>query len=153
MALAAVVEDTIRRLAEHEEFVFDNEDLMQLAAAESFSQAIATHFPPRFVRPDLQRAPSLEGTFVARRLEICARIVNSVGFLKLISRLKSRMASRLSAELRLARALRAAGATFPMRARMHIYQAVPGTTLASIGRLDRTWAVCGDQLRQQVSIR
>lgn len=137
IALAAVVEDTIRRLAEHEEFVFDNEDLMQLAAAESFSQAIATHFPPRFVRPDLQRAPSLGGTFVARRPRHLRtyRKFSRIPEVDVTPQLADALPTFGGASL--GSALRAAGATLPMRARMHIYQAVPGTTLASISRLDR----------------
>ena len=137
VALATVVEDTIRRLAEHEEFVFENEDLMQLAAAESFSQAIATHFPPRFVRPDLQRAPSLGGTFVARRPRHLRtyRKFSRIPEVDVTPQIADALPTFGGASL--GSALRAAGATLPMRARMHIYQAVPGTTLASIGRLDR----------------
>ena len=67
VALASVIEDTVRKLAESEDYVFENEDLMQLATAEAFSQAVATHFPSQFVRPALQQAPSLGGTFVTRR--------------------------------------------------------------------------------------
>ncbi|EPE96646.1 hypothetical protein [Rhizobium grahamii] len=138
VALATVVEDTIRRLAEHEEFVFDNEDLMQLAAAESFSQAIATHFPPRFVRADLQRAPTLDGTFLARRPRNLRayRKFSRVPEVDVTSQLADEVPTFGGATL--GSTLRAAGATLPMRARMHIYQAAPGTTLASIGRLDRT---------------
>jgi hypothetical protein len=137
VALATIVEDTIRRLAEHEEFVFENEDLMQLAAAESFSQAIATHFPQRFVRPDLQRAPSLGGTFVARRPRHLRtyRKFSRIPEVDVTPQVADELPTFGGASL--GSALRAAGATLPMRARMHIYQAVPGTTLASIGRLDR----------------
>ena len=55
VAVASVIEDTVRRLAENEDYVLDNEELTQLAVAEAFSQAVATgHFPPQFVRPGLQ---------------------------------------------------------------------------------------------------
>src|SRR5262245_808258 len=49
VALASVIEDTVRRLAESEDYVFENEDLTQLATAEAFGQAVATHFPAQFV--------------------------------------------------------------------------------------------------------
>ena len=137
IALAAVVEDTIRRLAEHEEFVFEDEGLMQLAAADSFSEAISTHFPANLVRPDLQRAPSLGGTFVARR----PRQLRSYRKFSRVPEIdvSAQMADTLPSfgGTSLGSAMRARGATFPMRARMHIYQAAPGTTLSSIGRLDR----------------
>jgi hypothetical protein len=137
VALASVIEDSVRRLAENEEYIFENEDLMQLAAADAFSQAVATHFPPRFVRPGLQQAPSLGGTFVARRprsvrtyrkysrtpeVEVTAPIADA---------LRTFDGSTLGA------VLRAAGATFPIRAHMHIYQSAAGTTLPRMIRQDR----------------
>lgn len=143
VALASVIEDSVRRLAENEEYVFENEDLMQLATADAFSQAVATHFPPRFVRPGLQQAPSLGGTFVAQRprsvrtyrkysrtpeVEVTAPIADA---------LRTFDGSTLGA------VLRAAGATFPIRAHMHIYQSAAGTTLPRMIRLDRATAAGG----------
>jgi hypothetical protein len=140
VALASVIEDTVRRLAENEDYIYENEDLMQLATAEAFSQAVATHFPPQFVRPALQQAPSLGGTFVARRprsirtyrkytrtpeVEVTTQIADA---------LPTFGGSNVGATLR------AAGATFPIRARMHIYQAAPGTTLPRMMRVDRATA-------------
>lgn len=140
VALAAVVEDTIRRLAEHEDYVLEDEDLMQLAAAESFSQAIATHFPQRLVRSDLQRAPFHDGAFVARR-------PRNVRTYRKFSRVPEVDVSAQIADslptfggTSLGAAMRAAGASFPLRARMHIYQAAPGTTLSAISRFDRSAA-------------
>lgn len=143
IALASVIEDTVRRLAENEDHVFENEDLMHLAIAEAFSQAVATHFPPRFVRPGLQQAPSLGGTFVARRprrirtyrkysrtpeVEVTSQIADA---------LPTFGGSTVGA------VFRAAGATFPLRARVHIYQAAAGTTLPRMVRLDRPGAAGG----------
>jgi len=137
VALASVIEDTVRKLAESEDYVFDNEDLMQLAAAEAFSQAVATHFPPRFVRPGLQQAPSLGGTFVTLRprsvrryhkytrtpdVEVTAQVADAIPTFG---------GSTLGA------VLRASGASFPIRARLHIYQAAVGTTLPRMMRVDR----------------
>lgn len=140
VALASVIEDTVRRLAESEDYVFEHEDLTQLATAEAFGQAVATHFPARMVRTDLQQAPSLGGTFVARRprgirtyrkysrapeVEITAQIADA---------LPTFGGTTLGA------ALRAAGVSFPIRARLHIYQSAVGTTLARITRDDRAAA-------------
>lgn len=137
VALASVIEDTVRRLAENEDYIFENEELMQLATANAFSQAVATHFPARFVRPGLQQAPSIGGTFIARRprsvrtyrkytripeVEVTEQIANA---------LPTFGGSTVGASLR------AVGATFPFRARMHIYQAAVGTTLPRMVRLDR----------------
>lgn len=140
VALASVVEDTVRRLAENEDYIYDNEDLMQLATAEAFSQAVATHFPPQFVRPALQQAPSLGGTFIARRPRSVrtyrkySRIPEIEVTTQIADALPTFGGSNVGA------ALRAAGATFPIRARMHIYQAAPGTTLPRMMRVDRATA-------------
>ena len=137
VALASVVEDTVRRLTENEDYIYENEDLMQLATAEAFSQAVATYFPPQFVRPPLQQAPSLGGTFVAQR-------PRSVRTYRKYSRtpeveITTQIADALPTfgGSNVGAALRAAGATFPIHARMHIYQSAPGTTLPRMMRVDR----------------
>jgi hypothetical protein len=140
VALASLIEDTVRRLAEHEDYVFENEDLLQLAAAEAFSQSVATHFPPRFVRPAIQQAPSLGGVFVARR----SRSLRP--YLKYSRTPEVEISSAIADTIptfggvTLGSALRASGATFPIRARLHLYQAVAGTTLPRIARVDRVGA-------------
>lgn len=137
VALASVIEDTVRRLAENEDYVFDNEELMQLATADAFGGAVASHFPPQFVRPALQQAPSLGGTFVARRprnirtYRKYSRIPEIDVTAQIADALPTFGGSNVGA------ALRAGGTTFPIRARMHIYQAAPGTTLPHMMRSDR----------------
>lgn len=137
VALATVVEDTVRRLAEQEEYVLDNEELLQLAAADAFGEAVASHFPQQFVRPALRQAPSIGGTFVARR-------PRSVRTYRKYSRtpeveLTTQIADALPTfgGTTVGAVLRAAGATFPVRARLHIYQSVTGTSLPRIGRRHR----------------
>ena len=136
-ALASVVEDTVRRLAENEDYVFEDESLMQLAAAEAFGQAVATYFPAQFVRPDLQQAPTLGGSFVSRR----PRSARSYAKYSVVPEveLSEQVADELPAfgGSTVGAAMRAAGATFPVRARMHVYQAKAGTTVPNIVRTDR----------------
>ena len=137
VALASVVEDTVRRLAENEEYVLENEDLMQLAAADAFGEAVASHFPQRFVRPGLRQAPSIGGTFVARR----PRSVRT--YRKYTRTPEVELTAQIADALptfggtTVGAVLRAAGATFPIRARMHIYQSATGTTLPRMIRVDR----------------
>ncbi|KJV31306.1 hypothetical protein [Luteibacter yeojuensis] len=137
VALASVVEDTTRRLAESEEYIFENEDLTQLATAAAFGEAVASHFPQRFVRQALRQAPSLGGTFISKR-------PRSVRTYRKYSRVPevevtAQMADALPSfgGTTVGAVLRAAGATFPVRARMHIYEAVAGTTLPRMLRVDR----------------
>jgi hypothetical protein len=138
IALASVIEDTVRRLAESEDYVLENEGLTELAASEAFSQAVATYFPARFVKPALQQAPSLGGTFVTQKprsvrpfrkysrtpeIEITPQVADA---------LPTFGGSTLGA------ALRAAGIAMPVRARVHIYQAAPGTTVPRMVHSDRS---------------
>jgi hypothetical protein len=138
VALASVIEDTVRRLAEQEDYIFEDEGLAQLAAAEAFAQAVATHFPPQFVRPDLRQAASIGGAFVTRR----PRSVRS--YRKYSRAPEIEVTPQIADALptfgggTLGGALRAAGVTLPVRARLHIYQASPGTTLPAVARNDRT---------------
>lgn len=137
VALASVVEDTVRRLAEQEEYVIENEELMQLATAEAFSQAVSTHFPGQLLRPDLQQAPSLGGTFVARKPRSIRtyRKYSRVPEVEITPQMADALPSFGGTSV--GAALRAANATLPLRARVHIYQAAAGTTLPSTLRLDR----------------
>jgi hypothetical protein len=131
VAIASVIEDTVRRLAESEDYVFENEDLMQLAASEAFSQAVAAYFPPQFVREDLQEAPSLGGAFVTQR----PRNVRSYSKFNRTPTVEvtSQMANALPGfgGSSVGAAMRAAGAKFPVQARMHVYKAKAGTTAAT----------------------
>ncbi len=145
IALATVIEDTVRRFAESEDYILENEDLMQLAAANAFGKSVASHFPQRFVRAALRQAPSIGGTFVARR-------PRSVRSYRKYSRtpdveLTAQIADALPTfgGTTVGAVLRAAGATFPIRARMHIYQSATGTTLPRMIRMDR--AVNGGRAR------
>ncbi len=140
VALASVIEDTVRRLAESEEYIFEHEDLMQLATAEALSQAVATHFPPRYIRPALQQAPSLGGTFVARRPRSVRtyRKYSRVPEVELTEQIANDLPTFGGATV--GAVLRAAGAKFPIKARMHIYQAAVGTALPRMIRADRAGA-------------
>ncbi|WP_332819860.1 hypothetical protein [Sphingopyxis sp.] len=136
-ALASVVEDTVRRLAENEDYVFEDEGLMQLAAAEAFGQAVATHFPSQFVRANLQQAPTLGGTFISHH----PRSARSYAKYSMIPEveLSEQVADELPAfgGSTVGAAMRAAGAAFPVKARVHVYQAKAGTTVPNMVRTDR----------------
>lgn len=141
--LAATVEDTVRRLAESEGYVFENEDLLQLAVAEAFEQAVATNFPARFVRPGLQQAPSLGGSFATRR----ARSLHPFRRYTRVPEIE--VSEQLADSIRtfggttLGAALRAAGIRLPLRARVHVFEATVGSTLPRIAAADRVLARLG----------
>jgi hypothetical protein len=141
VALASAIEDAVRRFAEQEDYIFENEQLVELAASEAFSQAAATHFPPQYLRPDLRQATDLNGTFVARRPRSIRtyRKYSRVPEIEITPQIADSLPSFGGATV--GAALRAGGAALPAKARMHIFQAAPGTTLAAIARTDSSLAV------------
>jgi hypothetical protein len=147
VALAGLIEDTVREVAESEDYVLDSEDLLGLATSRAFGRAVATNLPERYVRASLRQAPTLGGTFVTRR----PRSIRS--YRKYSRTPEIELSSQLADTLptfggqTVGAALRAAGATFPLRARVHIYEARVGTTLPRMIRLDRA----GDASRGYVS--
>lgn len=132
--LAATIEDTVRRLTEHEEYIFENEDLTQLAVAEAFEYAVATNFPAQFVRNRLQQAPSLAGSFVSRSLRTARpyRKYSRVPTIDITPQVAD--AVRTFGGTTLGAFLRAQGVVLPARVRVHIYEAVTGTTLPKVAR-------------------
>lgn len=137
VALAATVEDTVRRLAENEDYVLENDELLQLAAADAFQHAVATNFPTRFVKTSLQQAPSLGGSFVTRRPRAvhAFRRYTRVPEVALTEPVAD--ALRTFGGTTVGAVLRAAGVRFPLTAKVHIFEAVTGTTLAALAAADR----------------
>lgn len=142
-ALASVIEDSIRRFAENDSFVFENDELAQVAAADAFSEAVATHFPQQEVREEVQLAPSLGGAFVTRQprgLRSYAKY-NRTPEIQISSRAADAIPSFGGTSL--GAQVRAAGGRFPLRARMHVYQTRPGSTVPAMLRHDRRSGVPG----------
>jgi hypothetical protein len=146
--LAATIEDTVRRLAEHEEYVFEDEDLLQLALAESFEQAVATNFPSNLVRSAIQPAPTLGGSFVPRHPR------RTYAYKKYSRTPEIEITEQLAKSIRtfggptLAASLTAVGIRLPFRARVHVFEATLGTTLPRIARLERGVAGLGTNRRE-----
>jgi hypothetical protein len=135
--LASTIEDTIRTLAECEDYVLEDEDLMHLATAQAFERAVASNFPGTLVRPGVRRAPGMTGRFVTRRPRSARpyRRYSRAPEIELTEPAASNI--KTFGGVTLAAALRAAGATFPLKARVHIYQATVGTSLRRIAAVER----------------
>ncbi|HWO47100.1 MAG TPA: hypothetical protein VNM41_03485, partial [Solirubrobacterales bacterium] len=56
-AIAQTVEDTMRRVGEMDEIVFEDETVLEASAAEAFREAAAENFPPQLITPELHEAP------------------------------------------------------------------------------------------------
>ena len=146
--IAQTVEDTVRRVAELDETTLEQPALLEAALTEAFHEAAAENFPPQLLLPELHEAP-LRATWVAmprgrrRRyykkyshvfdVEITPQIAES---------LKTFGGATLAAYLR-----DRLGVTPPVRARVHLYQAIPGTTLRRIARFERASANLGGPAR------
>lgn len=132
--LGATIEDTVRQLAMTEEHMFEDEDLMQLAVSVAFDSAVATNFPTVLVRPGLQQAPTLGGSFLpmlsrsahpyrrytrSPQIELAPQLANAVMTFGAVP---------------LGTLLRAAGTALPQRFRVHIFEAMAGTSLARLAR-------------------
>jgi len=135
--LASTIEDTVRQLAECEDYVLEDEELMHLATAQAFERAVAANFPSTLIRQGVRRAPGMTGRFVARRPRSARpyRRYSRAPEIELTEPAASGI--RTFGGVTLAAALRAAGATFPLKARVHIYQATVGTSLRRIAAVER----------------
>jgi hypothetical protein len=137
--IAQTVEDTVRRVAELDEAVFDQPALLEAALTEAFHEAAAENFPQALIVPELHEA-SVRATWVPmpvgkRRkyykkytqvfdVEITPQIAGAVttfGGAKLAAVLKDQL-----------------GVAPPVRAKVHVYQAIHGTTLGRIARFERS---------------
>jgi hypothetical protein len=137
--IAQTVEDTVRRVAELDEATFEEPVLLEAALTEAFHEAAAENFPPQLIAPELHEAP-LRATWVAmptgrRRkhyrkyshvfdVEVTPQIAASLttfGGTTLAAFLKDQL-----------------GVVPPVRAKVHLYQAIAGTTLRRIARFERT---------------
>jgi hypothetical protein len=140
-AVVHAVEDTVRRVSELDEAVFEEPAQLEAAVTEAFHSAAAENFPPQVLVPEMHEAASVPATWVVmprgkRRkhyykkythvfdVEITPQLAESLttfGGTKLAAVLKDQL-----------------GVVPPVRARVHLYQAIPGTTLRRIAALERT---------------
>ncbi|MFF1634214.1 hypothetical protein [Leifsonia sp. NPDC058248] len=136
--LASTIEDTVRQLAETQEYELEDESLMQAATARAFDRSVGANFPPTLIRTGVQRAPALGGRFVARRartLRPYRRYSRSPEI-----EVTATIADKLDTfgGVTLGASLKAAGLTLPARVRIHIFQATVGTSLRRIAAIERT---------------
>lgn len=131
-AISGAVEDTVRRVTELDEAVLDNDALLEAAVAEAFDSAAAANFPPELLVPELRESEAeatwlllpLQGTPRYKRF---SRVFDARLTPRIAGHLRSFGGTTLDALLR-----DRYGITGPVTARVRIYEAVPGSTLARI---------------------
>jgi hypothetical protein len=141
-AVAATVEETVRRVSALPDYVLDNQELLEGFALEAFEQAAAANLPPILSeavyrdRPDLLESSGIKTCWVMlplrrrKRYKKCARVFKV--------RITPHMADEIeSFEAPLADYLQdqfgvEEGAE--VEAEVHLFETLPGTTLPDIAR-------------------
>ena len=139
-AIAATVEETVRRLAQLPDAAFEEPETLSAYTQEAFEASAAASFPAALVRPELRETEKPGAWFVLplRGRPVCRKFsgvfdvaitppmaadLRGYGSDTVAGLLRDRL------RLPLGRAV---------KARVHLYEAVPGTTLAGISRMEET---------------
>lgn len=144
-AVAATVEETVSRLAALPGYVFGNEEMLEGFALEAFEQAAAANLPAVFSaetyrrRPDLLEAGLNAGWVLLplrgrKRYKRCSRVFKVRLSPHMAEEIESFEAAPLSEYLQDTLGV-PEGAE--LEAEVHLYEALPGTTLADIARGER----------------
>lgn len=157
-AVAATVEETVRRVAELPEYFFDNEELLEGFLLETFESAAAANLPPVLPekvyheRPELRETTRLKGTWLwrpggrkkrkyykkfTRKLEVeidphLAQEVRTWGGVSLATFLQDRFGMPPGNKI---------------KAHIHLYEAIPGTWLSRISKYEKGVAGLGTAAR------
>jgi hypothetical protein len=140
-AVAATVEEVVRRVAELPDSVLKDDAQLEAQVREAFDTAAAANFPASVVREELRevgtgdgawmqmpaRGPRKEYKTYSRPFDVeltpqVARSIHTYGGSTLHSFLQDRHRLPMNA---------------PVRARVHLYEALPGTRPSRVARLDR----------------
>jgi hypothetical protein len=134
-AIVGAVEDTVRRVAELDETTLDHELLLEAAVAHAFQDAAAENFPPDLLLPELHEATA-GGAWVAMPLGNARKLYKKYTRIfdvqvtpQIAASLRTFGGTTLDAFLR-----DQLGVTGPVQARVHVYQAMHGTSPARIAR-------------------
>jgi hypothetical protein len=142
--IAQTVEDTVRRVSELDEATFEQPVLLEAALTEAFHEAAAENFPPQLIVPELHEAP-LRATWVtmpAGRRRKYYKKYSHVFDVEITPQMAATLMTFGGATLAAFLKDRL-GVTPPVRAKVHLYQAIAGTTLRRIARFERTAAGFG----------
>lgn len=141
-AIAAVAEDTARRVLESGAETFEDPARLEAETMAAFNEAIARNFPPSLLRSDLDE---LEVPCGGRNAGAMWALRPRVYWYKKYTRvfeitLTPQMARSITTfgGVTLAAALRATyGTVKPIKAKVHLYEALPGSYLSRIAALEK----------------
>jgi hypothetical protein len=145
-AVAATVEDTVRQVAALPEYILDNQELLEGYALEAFEQSAAVNLPPVLpewvyeTRPELRETTGIKGTWVLQPLrgkkcyKKCTRVYETI-ITPHIARVVKTFCDVPLAEFLQDRLGLPPGRA--IKARVHLYEAIPGTLLSQICKSER----------------
>ena len=137
-AFAALVEDTVSRVAELDEDELEDEGIVEEVAFEGFHRAARGQFPASVLRGARAGGGQARGVWVGmprrgrRRYRKYSRVLDATISPEAAALVRTRGGRTLAMFLR-----DRLGRTGPVQARLHLYQAVPGTRLGRIARAER----------------
>jgi hypothetical protein len=145
-SFASLVEDTVARVAQLEEEDLEDEQLLEEAAYVAFHESAAANFPTPVLSPESEYLESGRsvGTWVSmprrgpKRYRKYSRVFDVVIHPSAARSIRTFGGRPLSAFLR-----DGLGRSGPLRARIHLYQAIPGSSPARIARSERGVAGLG----------
>lgn len=141
-AVAATVEDTVRQVAVLPEYILDNQELLEGFVLEAFEQAAAANLPPVLpervyeMRPELRETSGMKSAWVLQPLRSqkkhykkCTRVYDILITPHMARTVKTfcdiPLAEFLQDRLGLSPGR-------PVKARVHLYEAIPGTLLSQV---------------------
>ena len=145
-AVAATVEDTVRRVAALPEYVLDNQELLEAFTLEAFEQAAAADLPPMLSeeayrkRPDLREAKSIRGTWVSLPLRGKKRYKKFSRALRTTITPQKAQAVESFGGVMLAESMEEQLGIPPgsdVEAEVYLYESIPGTLLPELTRLEK----------------
>jgi len=145
-AVAATVEDTVRQVAALPEYILDNQELLEGFVLEAFEQAAAANLPPVLservyeTRPELRETSGTKSAWVLQPLRSqkkhykkCTRVYD-ITITPHISRTVKTFCDIPLAEFLQDRLGLSPGR--PIKARVHLYEAIPGTLLSQVCKFE-----------------
>jgi hypothetical protein len=155
-ALASTLEDTVSRLSEAPDAAWESEALLEAYVREAFQTAASAHFPDTMIRPELHEAAQSSGAWVpmphesrSKHYKKYTRVLEVSLTPQMASGLKSFGGTPLQAILRDKLSL---PLDRPVAARVHLYEALAGSTLPDIAMHEKSVRGLGSSRREAWSL-
>ena len=155
-ALATTLEDTVSRVVqEAPASAWESEPMLEAYVREAFQAAASAHFPDGMIRPELHEAAEASGAWVAlpggnrKHYKKYTRVIDVTVTPQMAAALKSFGGQTVQAVIRDKLGL---PADSPVAARVHLYEALAGSTLPDIAMHEKGVRGLGSARREAWSL-